>query len=280
MERFLSFAQELEDLIIYNALRNVKDGFYIDVGANDPWWISVTKALYEKGWHGINIEPQLDSYQNLCQDRPRDINLQIGCADRDGELTLHGSGAMASFVTNDSENGNEAQSNSFFVPVLTLKSVCDTYCHAQTIHVLKIDVEGFEKEVLEGMDFVNYRPWLIVVEATEPGTYIACHEKWEFLLLDQGYTLAFAYGINRYYIDNTKSELKERFLPVNELLSKYYVWGKMINLTVDNMDSYSMETQQKTEGRHSMRFILDVMYGLCMKLPEAVKALIKRRPSV
>jgi len=35
-------------------------GFYIDIGAFDPIYISVTKAFSMRGWKGINVEPLLD----------------------------------------------------------------------------------------------------------------------------------------------------------------------------------------------------------------------------
>lgn len=41
--RYESYAQELEDIILYVALQDVDEGFYIDIGANDPIEISVTK---------------------------------------------------------------------------------------------------------------------------------------------------------------------------------------------------------------------------------------------
>ena len=53
----LSYAQFLEDIQLYRALKEIKNGFYIDVGANHPLDHSVTKLFYEKGWSGINIEP-------------------------------------------------------------------------------------------------------------------------------------------------------------------------------------------------------------------------------
>ena len=34
--RYESYAQELEDIILYVALQDVDEGFYIDIGANDP----------------------------------------------------------------------------------------------------------------------------------------------------------------------------------------------------------------------------------------------------
>ena len=40
----------------------------------------------------------------------------------------------------------------------------------QTIHFLKIDVEGAEAEVLEGLNLERIRPWIIVIEANEPNS--------------------------------------------------------------------------------------------------------------
>ena len=55
--RFISYAQNNEDVLLWRALGHVRDGFYIDVGANDPVEHSVTKAFYDAGWRGISIEP-------------------------------------------------------------------------------------------------------------------------------------------------------------------------------------------------------------------------------
>jgi len=77
-KKFVMYSQDFEDWILFCALHDVENGFYVDVGANDPWALSVTKAFYERGWHGINIEPLRDKYDELCLDRPRDINLNLG----------------------------------------------------------------------------------------------------------------------------------------------------------------------------------------------------------
>jgi len=54
---FISYAQNMEDVMLYRALKNIHQGFYIDVGAGDPTIDSVAKAFYDMGWSGINIEP-------------------------------------------------------------------------------------------------------------------------------------------------------------------------------------------------------------------------------
>ena len=46
----------------------VKDGFFVDVGSGDGTYWSNTKALEEKGWHGICIDPFPKNMQDrTCQ---------------------------------------------------------------------------------------------------------------------------------------------------------------------------------------------------------------------
>jgi hypothetical protein len=68
-------------------------------------------------------------------------------------------------------------------------------------------VEGFETEVIRGMDFHRCRPWILVIEATLPDTRIPNHQKWEPLLLDREYRFAYFDGLNRYYVSREHREL-------------------------------------------------------------------------
>ncbi len=88
MDLFVSYAQNYEDVMLWRALKHVKNGFYVDVGAFDPFIASVTQAFYERGWHGINIEPLPAGYENLCKERVHDINLPIAVGSFEGELTF------------------------------------------------------------------------------------------------------------------------------------------------------------------------------------------------
>lgn len=87
------------------------------------------------------------------------------------------------------------------------------------IHFCKIDVEGFERNVLEGVDFTLHRPWVMVMESTFPTTNIPNHEKWEYILLRNNYHFVYSWGINRYYIDSCNEKnytsLKENFSKID-----------------------------------------------------------------
>ncbi|MDT9694257.1 hypothetical protein Q5762_39180, partial [Streptomyces sp. P9(2023)] len=71
----VSYAQNFEDVMLWRALGHIENGFYVDIGAQHPTIDSVSKAFYERGWSGINVEP-VDEYITLLQaERGRDINL-------------------------------------------------------------------------------------------------------------------------------------------------------------------------------------------------------------
>ncbi|MBR3622824.1 MAG: FkbM family methyltransferase [Selenomonadaceae bacterium] len=123
--RLESYAQELEDLILFSALRNVEKGFYIDVGANDPTNISVTRFFYNRGWNGINIEPQPAIVKILEEERPRDINLCCGIGKERGKLKLYGNGTGASFSEEVKNNRNLSDENE--VDVFTLSEIHKLY---------------------------------------------------------------------------------------------------------------------------------------------------------
>jgi hypothetical protein len=100
---FLSYAQNCEDVILYRALRHVGPGFYIDVGAADPMSHSVTRAFYERGWRGVNVEPNPWFFARLTGERPRDINIQAAVSDITGVAPFYFVGGNTGLSTLNSD---------------------------------------------------------------------------------------------------------------------------------------------------------------------------------
>ena len=202
---FISYAQNYEDVMLWRALKHIEKGFYIDVGANDPTIDSVTKAFYEQGWHGINIEPLEVHHRDLVEERPRDINLRCAAGSTSGEIDLFECdvrGWATAVNTVIEKHTSEGHPGVFHrVPVLTLADICRKHVK-DDIHFLKIDVEGFEDRVLQGMDFTEFRPWIVVVEATRPNSTEEVHEQWEDYLLTAHYRFVYGDGLNRFYVAN------------------------------------------------------------------------------
>lgn len=216
--RFESYAQYLEDMVLYCALKNVDKGFYIDVGANDPTLDSVTKFFYDRGWRGINIEPLPDKCALLAEMRPRDINLCVGLGNERGKLDIFEADGISTFLPNIAESVNILDHPKRTKNILTLSEVFDRYCPPnQDVHFCKIDVEGFERQVLEGIkDWHKFRPWIFAMESTLPLTDIPCHDKWEDLLLANDYIFAYQLSINRYYVDAEHEYLLSNFDKISD----------------------------------------------------------------
>ena len=210
---FITYAQNCEDVLLWRALGHIANGFYIDVGANDPELHSVTKAFYEAGWHGINIEPMPSYAAPFLAQRPRDINLAVAAGAEESSITLFDIPSVNGWASTDAEVAAAHRAEGYElvehkVPLRTLAAICAEHVQGE-IHFLKIDVEGFEGEVLRGMDWQRWRPWVLVIEATLPNSRVTNHDSWEPLVTAQGYRFAWFDGLNRYYVAQEHPELME-----------------------------------------------------------------------
>ena len=228
--KLLSFSERLEDVILFHICQCLgdKQGFYVDVGANDPWKNSVTKTFSLKGWHGINIDPLRDKYEFLRFDRPNDLNINCGVYSAEGNMSLFCAGGRSTFDKNEwdvlrKEGFPEEIIN---VPVHTLDRIIEENISFinNEICFLKIDVEGLERDVLSGISLDKYRPFIITCEATLPGTGISCAEKYEDVLLENGYIMGFDDGVNRYYVrEENKSDIN-CFVELDKLFELYEIY--------------------------------------------------------
>lgn len=211
---FISYAQNWEDVMLWRALKDVSNGFYIDVGAHDPRHGTVTRAFYERGWSGINIEPTARFHNLLCNARPRDVNLRIAIGERTqtGEFFEIPETGLSTLDPNVAaahrESGWTVTSQQ-----VSIKSLNEVWAEhvGSNVHFLKIDVEGTEPQVLAGIDLRRNRPWIIVVEATLPLTQTASYDAWEHRLLDNDYLFVYFDGLNRFYVAAEKIDLQARF---------------------------------------------------------------------
>jgi hypothetical protein len=219
----ISYAQNFEDVMLWRALKHVRDGFYVDIGAGDPTHDSVTKAFYERGWHGINVEPDKGYFAKLKAARTRDVNLNIACGRRQ-----------------------------------TLAAVLDEYANKE-IHFLKIDTDGDELDVIKWSEVERHRPWVIVVEAMAPGGQIETHQEWEPLLLARNYHFVYLDGLNRFYIANEYAQLDKSFAaPPNvfdDFISVQFTDG--LSLHVQQMTEKITKMERSTSWRITapLRFV-------------------------
>jgi hypothetical protein len=146
-----------------------------------------------------------------------------------------------------------------------LTDILDEFAQGWSIDFLKIDVEGWEKEVLDGMDFTRHRPIVLVIEAIKPDaqpedfhdgcrTFAAWHG-WEPQVLDAGYQFAYFDGLNRFYVAAERTELLASFaVPVGPLYDKFTLAARQPRRTKGGMlerlaNSTRKRLWQKTSSR-------------------------------
>ncbi len=78
-----TYSQFGEDLILLNVFHKlgIEKGKYFDVGAHNPWNISNTALLYERGWRGVCVEAHTNQIGGFEFARPEDnlMNVGVGC---------------------------------------------------------------------------------------------------------------------------------------------------------------------------------------------------------
>lgn len=210
----VSYAQNFEDIMLWRALKHIKHGFYIDVGAQDPLIDSVSKLFYEQGWRGVHVEPTQQYADKLRKARPDETIMQVAVSNQSGSIVLY-EFADTGLSTANKDIALRHKTTGFVcteaeVQLITLDEVFNQVV-TDEVHWLKIDVEGLEKAVLASWTADDIRPWILVIESTKPNTQEESYHDWEFLVLQKGYQFAYFDGLNRFYISNEHLELVDFF---------------------------------------------------------------------
>jgi FkbM family methyltransferase len=213
------YSQFYEDYVLAYVFANIVSGVYVDVGANDPDNASVTKRLYLSGWSGVNIEPNPELLPAFARRRSRDDNVGVGISDAPARLRFYRFTREASGLSTFDPTLARSHRKAGFrydeleVPVTTLTQVLDKSPRVNgAFDLLNVDVEGFERQVLRGLDFTKYPPAVIVIEATAPRTEQPTQHLWQDVILSAGYVFAMDDGLNRYYVGRAARALQDKFI--------------------------------------------------------------------
>jgi len=159
----ISFAQEGEDLLLADLFGDKKNGFYVDVGAYDPVRFSNTKMFYDRGWSGVNIEPNLEQIKKFYKKRPRDTNLCYAVGKKGtAKYFEFQEGALNTFSADNAQKYLQegyALKSQYDKEIRPLSELID----AKKIDFMTIDVEGLEMEVLLTMNW-DYPPEVMLIE--------------------------------------------------------------------------------------------------------------------
>ncbi|MBB6342873.1 FkbM family methyltransferase [Pseudomonas fluvialis] len=248
----ISYAQNFEDVILERIFKNIDSGFYVDVGACHPIYDSVTYHFYLKGWNGINVEPQPKLYSKLKEIRKRDTNLQACVGAAIGSQTLYITHDVGTSTLNQTiaENYRKQQNiaQEITVELITLNQIWSEHIGHRRVDFMKIDVEGFEKEVLSGADFSVVAPSILVIEATLPNSQHPCHEQWEYLILEY-YEFIYFDGLNRFYSRKGAPAGDGTLLAPPNLFDRFKTYSQvMLEQANESLDSENQEMKKQVQA--------------------------------
>jgi FkbM family methyltransferase len=173
-----SWSQYGEDEVLARELKDlVRDGFYVDVGANHPMHLSNTYRLYCMGMRGVCVEPEPELAGLIERFRPGDRVLAAAIGREPAVLKFHELAytALSTFspaeLQRRTDAGNKVVRTSHR-PVLPLSVVVrDCAPEGRTVFaLLSVDVEGMDEEVLRSGDWKRDRPRLVIVESNDDQT--------------------------------------------------------------------------------------------------------------
>lgn len=164
-------------------IMNIENGIFIEVGAYNGIWCSNTKLLEERyGWKGILIEPCEKVYPTLCKNRPlaQCFNCALGSF-AENNTYAYGDfqdSPMASFTGRCSNKPKDTK-----VLIRSLQSILDE-CNVTHINFFSLDTEGYELNILKGIDFDKTTFDFILIEI-----YTTQYDEIISLLKEKGYEL-------------------------------------------------------------------------------------------
>ena len=162
-----------QDYIAYLALKNKKNGFYIDIGANDGKTFSNTYIFEQLGWDGICVEANPNTFKKLQENRKCHM---YNCA-----VVLNSTGT-AKFITSsvsgldtlemfdaDYQKAKRTsiginETEVIEVKTMTFNDIMKDFKDITYIDFMSLDIEGGEVDVLNSIDFNKYSFGLLTIE--------------------------------------------------------------------------------------------------------------------
>jgi FkbM family methyltransferase len=130
------------------ALKHNENGFYMDIGSQDPLIDSVSLAFHEHGWRGIHVEPTPHYTELLRLQRSDDTVIQAAVSTNSAFLLflkfpIADSTADSILAKQHRERRFEVYENT--ASCITLSAIFSS-CVEPEIHLLKINIDGLEQQ--------------------------------------------------------------------------------------------------------------------------------------
>ncbi len=176
-----SYAQMGEDLIIENNLGryNLKSSnlYYLEIGTHHPSHSNNTYLFYKNGSRGVLVEPDVNCWERIEQERPDDKLIKAGAGDysiSQAEYYVLTARTLNTFVKSMAEAncqavdryGNQKIEEVKTLPLIEVNELIEKHCD-RCPDLISIDTEGFDLDILKSIKFEKYNISIVCVEINE-----------------------------------------------------------------------------------------------------------------
>lgn len=143
---------------------DVHDGVFLDVGSGHGQIGSNTRALEDRGWTGICVDP----FPTAMDERTCQMNKVVVSNEAGKKVLFHtheGLGGIADTLGKWKDEASKAPTVE--MTTVTLGEVLERAKAPAFIHFLSLDIEGAELDALRGIPFDRYRFGAMAIEHNE-----------------------------------------------------------------------------------------------------------------
>ena len=151
------YSQNQEEIHILNSLADISNGRFLDIGAYDAKDLSNTRALFEKGWGGVLVEPGEPQLKGLHAEYDEHENISIcerAVSAVDGPIRFYTTDYCTTLYTTDQSHMDKwdiAKFDETTVESISPKSLFERYGY--DFDFISLDVEGGNWDMLQLLPF-------------------------------------------------------------------------------------------------------------------------------
>lgn len=150
--------------VLVRMFPEVTNGFFLDVGSGHGTIGSNTKALEERGWAGICVDP----FPTHMEGRTCEMVKEVVSSVSGQTVKFHTHSGLGGIADTLGRWKEEAQKSlAVELTTITLREILERRNAPTYIHFMSIDIEGAELDALKGIELETYRFGAMAIEHNE-----------------------------------------------------------------------------------------------------------------